>query len=85
MIKELDRPKNLKRFYLAWQRLNHVYEEYANCLLYTSRTLIPAELYFHWICTIIALGEENSSSFWKFSCGLIKTAAAPPEISDYRT
>ena len=29
MIKELDRPKNLKRFYLAWQRLNHVYEEYA--------------------------------------------------------
>lgn len=29
MMKELDRPKNLKRFYLAWQRLNHVYEEYA--------------------------------------------------------
>lgn len=29
MIKELTRPKNLKRFYLAWQRLNHVYEEYA--------------------------------------------------------
>lgn len=29
MMKELNRPKNLKRFYLAWQRLNHVYEEYA--------------------------------------------------------
>ena len=29
MMKELKRPKNLKRFYLAWQRLNHVYEEYA--------------------------------------------------------
>ena len=28
-MKELNRPKNLKRFYLAWQRLNHVYEEYA--------------------------------------------------------
>ena len=28
-MKELDRPKNLKRFYLSWQRLNHVYEEYA--------------------------------------------------------
>ena len=28
-MKELDRPKNLKRFYLAWQKLNHVYEEYA--------------------------------------------------------
>lgn len=28
-MKELDRPKNLKRFYLAWQRLNHVYEEFA--------------------------------------------------------
>ena len=41
--------------------------------------------HFHWICTIIALGEENSSSFWKFSCSLIKTTAAPPEISDYRT
>ncbi len=29
MMKELDRPTNLKRFYLAWQKLNHVYEEYA--------------------------------------------------------
>ena len=29
MMKELNRPKNLKRFYLALQRLNHVYEEYA--------------------------------------------------------
>lgn len=29
MMRELNRPKNLKRFYLAWQRLNHVYEEYA--------------------------------------------------------
>ena len=29
MMKELNRQKNLKRFYLAWQRLNHVYEEYA--------------------------------------------------------
>ena len=28
-MKELNRPKNLKRFYLAWQRLNHIYEEYA--------------------------------------------------------
>lgn len=28
-MKEPDRPKNLKRFYLAWQRLNHVYEEFA--------------------------------------------------------
>ena len=28
-MKELDRPKNLKRFYLSWQKLNHVYEEYA--------------------------------------------------------
>lgn len=28
-MKELDRPKNLKRFYLSWQRLKHVYEEYA--------------------------------------------------------
>lgn len=28
-MKELDRPTNLKRFYLAWQKLNHVYEEYA--------------------------------------------------------
>lgn len=28
-MKELDRPKNLKRFYLAWQRLNHMYEEFA--------------------------------------------------------
>lgn len=28
-MKELDRPKNLKRFYLAWQRLNHGYEEFA--------------------------------------------------------
>lgn len=28
-MKEIDRPKNLKRFYLAWQRLNHVYEEFA--------------------------------------------------------
>ena len=28
-MKELNRPKNLNRFYLAWQRLNHVYEEYA--------------------------------------------------------
>ncbi len=28
-MKELNRPKNLKRFYLSWQKLNHVYEEYA--------------------------------------------------------
>ncbi|RKI39300.1 MarR family transcriptional regulator [bacterium D16-51] len=28
-MKELDRPKNLKRFYLAWQRMNHVYEKFA--------------------------------------------------------
>lgn len=28
-MKEFDRPENLKRFYLAWQRLNHVYEEFA--------------------------------------------------------
>lgn len=28
-MKDLDRPPYLKRFYLAWQRLNHVYEEYA--------------------------------------------------------
>lgn len=28
-MKELERPKNLKRFYLAWQKLNHIYERYA--------------------------------------------------------
>ena len=28
-MKEIDRPKNLKRFYLSWQKLNHAYEEYA--------------------------------------------------------
>lgn len=28
-MKEIDRPKNLKRFYLLWQKLNHVYEDYA--------------------------------------------------------
>ena len=28
-MRELDRPKNLKRFYLTWQKLNHVYEDYA--------------------------------------------------------
>lgn len=28
-MRELDRPANLKRFYLAWQKLNHVYEDYA--------------------------------------------------------
>lgn len=28
-MKELDRPQNLKRFYLAWQRLNHTYAEFA--------------------------------------------------------
>lgn len=28
-MKKIDRPKNLKRFYFAWQRLNHVYEEFA--------------------------------------------------------
>lgn len=28
-MKELDRPGNLKRFYLSWQKLNYVYEEYA--------------------------------------------------------
>ena len=28
-MKELNRPKNLKRFYLSWQKLNHVYEVYA--------------------------------------------------------
>lgn len=28
-MKELDRPQNLKRFYLDWQKLNHIYEEYA--------------------------------------------------------
>ena len=28
-MKEIDRPKNLKRFYPALQRLNHVYEEFA--------------------------------------------------------
>lgn len=25
-MEELGRPKNMKRFYLAWQRLNHMYE-----------------------------------------------------------
>lgn len=28
-MREIDRPKNLKRFYLTWQKLNHVYEDYA--------------------------------------------------------
>lgn len=28
-MKDIDRPKNLKRFYLLWQELNHAYEEYA--------------------------------------------------------
>ena len=28
-MKEIDRPYNLKRFYLLWQKLNHVYEDYA--------------------------------------------------------
>lgn len=28
-MKEIDTPKNLKRFYFAWQRINHVYEEFA--------------------------------------------------------
>lgn len=28
-MKDIDRPYNLKRFYLSWQKLNHVYEEYA--------------------------------------------------------
>lgn len=28
-MRELDRPANLKRFYLTWQKLNHVYENYA--------------------------------------------------------
>lgn len=28
-MKELERPNDLKRFYLAWQRLNHVYEVFA--------------------------------------------------------
>ena len=35
---EIDRPKNLKSFYLDWQALNHVYEKYAreNGLTYVS-------------------------------------------------
>lgn len=28
-MNEIDRPKNLKRFYLQWQKLNHVYKDYA--------------------------------------------------------
>ena len=28
-MNEIDRPYNLKRFYLQWQKLNHVYEDYA--------------------------------------------------------
>ena len=28
-MNETDRPYNLKRFYLQWQKLNHVYEDYA--------------------------------------------------------
>lgn len=28
-MKEIDRPKYLKQFYLDWQRLNHIYEKYA--------------------------------------------------------
>lgn len=37
-MKEIDRPKNLKRFYLSWQNLNHAYEKYAkeNGLTYIS-------------------------------------------------
>lgn len=37
-MKEVDRPKNLKSFYLDWQSLNHVYEKYArdNGLTYIS-------------------------------------------------
>lgn len=28
-MKDIDRPCNLKRFYLSWHKLNHIYEEYA--------------------------------------------------------
>ncbi len=28
-MKKLNRSKNLKRFYLSWQKLNYAYEEYA--------------------------------------------------------
>ena len=28
-MNEIDRPYNLKRFHLQWQKLNHVYEDYA--------------------------------------------------------
>ncbi len=28
-MKDIERPKNLKKFYLSWQRLNHMYEDYA--------------------------------------------------------
>lgn len=28
-MKEIERPKNLKRFYLAWKKLSQVYEAYA--------------------------------------------------------
>lgn len=28
-MNEINRPYNLKRFYLQWQKLNHVYEDYA--------------------------------------------------------
>ena len=28
-MNEIDRPYYLKRFYLQWQKLNHVYEDYA--------------------------------------------------------
>lgn len=37
-MREIDRTKDLKRFYLDWQALNHVYEQYArdNGLTYVS-------------------------------------------------
>lgn len=37
-MKDIERPKQLKQFYLAWQKLNHAYEAYAkqNDLTYIS-------------------------------------------------
>ena len=44
-MNEIDRPYNLKRFYLQWQKLNHVYEDYAKIhdLTYISMFINPKD------------------------------------------